>query len=74
MNSTQHVGQMPVRPLPPFEKSCAGKDQYPSENSAIAALDMMKRGEICHPRNNGRWDTLAVYECHYCGCWHHGHP
>jgi hypothetical protein len=57
-----------------FERGCAGKDRYPSETSADAALLMLKRGEICHPRNAGRWDTLQSYRCGECGEYHHGHP
>lgn len=57
-----------------FERACAGKDEYPSESAADAALAYLKRGTIRHPKSGGRWDTLNSYECQFCKMWHHGHP
>jgi hypothetical protein len=52
----------------------SGKDAYPSEDSAYAARTLLKRGDICHPRNAGRWDTLNAYPCRECEQFHLGHP
>ena len=52
----------------------SGKDGYASEDSAYAVRELLKRGDVCHPRNAGRWDTLQAYPCRECGQIHLGHP
>jgi len=51
-------------PLPPpygsdRERSCTGKDAYPSQEHA-RSFAIMK----------GMQAALSVYECRYCGMWH----
>lgn len=67
------IGAIPASATALFEKGCAGKDRYPSENAANAALALMKRGLTGRKHGDGRWDALHSYECIFCGEWHHGH-
>jgi hypothetical protein len=59
--------------LAAFQKGCAGKDRYPSQNAADAALRLMKQGAFGRKHGDGRWDDLRSYECRFCGEFHHGH-
>ena len=53
-----------------WERECAGKEEYPSESAARAALAYRKRHD---PRGHGFAVTwLEIYRCSCCGQWHAG--
>lgn len=41
------------------ERSCTGKDAYPTQAHARSIALM-----------NGKGAALSTYECRYCGMWH----
>ncbi len=73
---TLHIEGMnaiPVAAEKAFMNGCAGKDRYPSESAADAALTAMKRGLLGRLHGDIRVDEMHSYECQFCGYWHHGH-
>lgn len=57
-----------------YEKGCAGKLGYPTEQAAETTFQFMQARKIKH------WSTarmrqadLHPYQCEFCGCWHMGH-
>jgi len=51
-----------------FERSCAGKQGYPTESAADAGLRFLQDEGIL--RTN---DGMQPYHCNFCQEWHHGH-
>lgn len=50
-----------------YEKGCAGKEAYPSESAAIAAIKIFRKEGTLH-----RPSRIDAYECQFCGAWHLG--
>lgn len=63
-----------------FERSCAGKQRFPSQNAAEAFARFMKQGHVRHSKSERRaeWDELFPYRCLFSKQddehWHLGHP
>jgi len=61
-----------------YERSCAGKDEFPSEESAIAFREAMVHQKVnflsAKGRSMSRWRCLEAYHCDFCGQFHLGHP
>jgi hypothetical protein len=51
-----------------FESMCAGKQPYPSESAADAALRMAQRERVMRTCAG-----VQSYQCPFCGEWHLGH-
>lgn len=52
-----------------FESSCAGKEKYPSEEAANAAIKACRDMGLIHNASH-----LAPYPCNFCAPnWHFGH-
>lgn len=62
-----------------FERSCAGKQRFPSSNAAETFARFMKQGHIRHTRTErqAEWDELFPYRCMFSKKdeehWHLGH-
>jgi len=58
-----------------WQQACAGKDGFPSENSAIAFRDHMHRGGFRRKEMMRRieWESLEAYRCRFCMQFHLGH-
>lgn len=57
-----------------FDRSCAGKEPYPTAAAAEQAAQLERQGRIKHFRRRGRMrGDLVPYECDFCGAWHLGH-
>jgi hypothetical protein len=47
-------------------RECKGKERYPSQKAAQAAIGRMRR-------NTGSTDWMSAYHCGFCGGFHFGH-
>jgi hypothetical protein len=52
-----------------FERMCCGKERYPSESSAWAAIKVMRAARLLRRRTY----LLNPYACKFCLEWHFGH-
>lgn len=50
-----------------YERICAGKEPYPSESAATAAVKVYRKAKI-----NKKGSRLHSYECRFCEQWHIG--
>lgn len=65
-----------------WERSCAGKDPYPSLEAALAHARLLYRGRLRSKRDpvpRQEWAKMAPYKCLFCEPgkaphWHLGHP
>ena len=61
-----------------YEKSCAGKEGYPSAESAQAHADLMFKGRLRlkrDPMPRQDWKNMTPYgPCRFCHQFHLGHP
>lgn len=51
-----------------FERGCLGKDRYPSESAAGAALT-----ELLRSKRVPKAHLMHAYKCEFCLEWHIGH-
>lgn len=51
-----------------YESMCAGKESYPSESAANAAIKVYRK-----VKNVNKGSLLHSYECRFCEQWHFGH-
>lgn len=54
--------------LEAFDRMCLGKEQYPSEAAAVAAIKLLAK-----ERSHKKGSTLVAYACRFCRQWHFGH-
>lgn len=58
-----------------YLRSCAGKDPFPTENSAQAYARLMLQGKVNGVESRpGVWLDVRPYACGICLQWHLGHP
>lgn len=50
------------------ERSCEGKQPYPTEAGADAGLKFLQREGALRSG-----DGMVVYKCQFCPSWHFGH-
>jgi len=55
-----------------YERSCAGKDKYPSESAALASQKIFHQGHLYHPTDHRDWEHMHPYPCKFCQQWHLG--
>lgn len=51
-----------------FERGCAGKEKFPSESAAKAAIDAYHKAGMLHHKS-----ALMPYRCRFCEQYHYGH-